>query len=151
MSLLGKLATTFPRRQAAGGARPHPRAPAGALRPDAESRPDRAFESLFVTAPDDLRLHVRIYGARTGSLLPVVCLPGLAHTTADFHALATALVADPAKPRWVVALDYRGHGRSDYDREPRNYGLRRDLADLTAVLTALNLAAAAPRRAAFWR
>jgi pimeloyl-ACP methyl ester carboxylesterase len=112
------------------------------LRSASDSRPDQGFTSLFVTAPDDLLLHVRIYGSRATSALPVVCLPGLARTAADFHALATALSADPAEPRWVVALDYRGHGKSDYDSDADNYGLRRDLLDLLAVLTALNIAPA---------
>jgi pimeloyl-ACP methyl ester carboxylesterase len=50
------------------------------------------------------------------------------------------LATDPAEPRWVVALDYRGHGQSEYDRNPENYGIGRDLADLSAVVTALNIA-----------
>jgi len=50
-----------------------------------------------------------------------------------------ALAADPAQPRWVVAPDYRGHGQSEYDRNPDNYALRVDLADLSAVLTALTI------------
>jgi len=112
------------------------------VRSPAESRAEDAFASLFVTAADDLLLHVRIYGSRTTSAPPVVCLPGLARTAADFHSLALALAADPAEPRWVVALDYRGHGRSEYDSNPDNYGLRRDLSDLLAVLTALNVAPA---------
>jgi hypothetical protein len=33
--------------------------------------------SVFVTAPDGLTLHVRKYGSRVASALPVVCLPGL--------------------------------------------------------------------------
>jgi pimeloyl-ACP methyl ester carboxylesterase len=107
-----------------------------------EGSPDQGFTSLFVTAPDDLLLHVRIYGSRTASTLPVVCLPGLARTAADFHSLARALAAHPTEPRWVVALDYRGHGQSEYDSNPENYGVRRDFADLSAVLTALNVAPA---------
>jgi hypothetical protein len=58
---------------------------------------------------------VRSYGSRLTSALPVVCLPGLARTAADFHPLAAALAAGPAKPRLVLALDYRGHGQSKYD------------------------------------
>jgi pimeloyl-ACP methyl ester carboxylesterase len=108
----------------------------------AETGPGQDFTSFFVTAPDDLLLHVRAYGSRTPSTLPVVCLPGVARTAADFHCLATALTADPAEPRWVVALDYRGHGQSEYDSNPENYGIRRDLADLSAVVTALNIAPA---------
>jgi hypothetical protein len=42
-------------------------------------------QSVFVTAPDALRLHVRSYGSRVASALPVVCLPGLARTAADLH------------------------------------------------------------------
>ena len=74
--------------------------------------------SLFLTAPDGLKLHVRAYGPRGASALPVVCLPGLARTTADFEALAAALSGDTDKPRRVYALDYRGRGLSDYDRDP---------------------------------
>ena len=92
-----------------------------------------------MTAPDGLRLHVRSYGSRVTCLLPVVCLPGLARTSADFHPLAAALAADPAKPRLVWALDYRGHGQSTYDRNPNNYTIRVALADLSAVLAALEI------------
>ena len=79
------------------------------------THPDRGFASVFVTAPDGLRLHIRSYGSSVASALPVVCLPALARTAADFHPLAAALAADPAKPRLVLALDYRGHGQSKYD------------------------------------
>jgi pimeloyl-ACP methyl ester carboxylesterase len=98
--------------------------------------------SVFVTAPDGLRLHVRSYGSRLASALPVVCLPALARTAADFHPLAAALAADPAKPRLVLALDYRGHGRSEYDGNPDNYTIPVALADLSAVLIALEIAPA---------
>jgi pimeloyl-ACP methyl ester carboxylesterase len=103
---------------------------------------DRRFASIFVTAPDGLTLHVRRYGSRVASALPVVCLPGLARTAADFDPLAAALADDPAKPRLVVALDYRGHGQSQYDRNPDNYTLPVALADLSAVLIALEIAPA---------
>ncbi len=87
-------------------------------------------------------LHVRSYGPRLSSALPVVCLPGLARTAADFHCLAAALAADPVEPRLVLALDYRGHGQSEYDRNPDNYALPVKLTDLSAILTALEVAPA---------
>ena len=92
-----------------------------------------------MTAQDGLTLHVRRYGSRHASAHAVVCLPGLARTAADFHPLATALAADPANPRLVLALDYRGHGQSQYDRNPKNYAIRVALADLSAVLAAFEI------------
>src|SRR5215510_10852824 len=113
----------------------------------ASDRPDdgtsAAGHSVFVSAQDGLRLHVRAYGARTNRALPVVCLPGLARTTADFDTLAVALSNDREHPRAVLALDYRGRGKSDYDRNPANYNLQVELADLLAVLTALGIGRAA--------
>ena len=100
------------------------------------------FSSIFVTAPDGLRLHSRSYGPRLAPNLPVVCLPGLARTAADFHELATALASNAEAPRRVLALDYRGRGLSAYDRNPANYNLTTELADVQAVLTALDVAPA---------
>jgi pimeloyl-ACP methyl ester carboxylesterase len=98
--------------------------------------------SRFVTAPDGLRLHVREYGDRGSQRLPLVCLPGLSRTAEDFDVLASAIAADAAAPRRVLVLDYRGRGRSDYDRNPKNYALPVELADVIAVLVALGAAPA---------
>ena len=68
----------------------------------------------------------------------MVCLPGLARSAGDFETLATALATDPTTPRRVIALDYRGRGQSDYDRDPANYSFQVELADVLAVLTALD-------------
>ncbi len=95
--------------------------------------------STFITAQDGLRLHVRSHGARTAAALPVVCLPGLARTVADFEALAARLASDARTPRCVLAVDSRGRGQSDYDRNPANYSLPVELADVLAVLTALDI------------
>jgi pimeloyl-ACP methyl ester carboxylesterase len=95
--------------------------------------------SQFITSHDGLKLHVSARGARTAAAAPVVCLPGLARTGDDFDTLATALAGDPQKPRYVVAMDYRGRGRSDYDRNPFNYSFANELADVLAVLTALDI------------
>jgi pimeloyl-ACP methyl ester carboxylesterase len=95
--------------------------------------------SIFVSAQDGLRLHVSLFGSRTARGLPVVCLPGLARTAADFAVLAAALTEPPPAPRAVYALDYRGRGRSEYDRDPGKYSLAVELRDLLAVLTALGI------------
>ena len=68
------------------------------------AHPDRCFASAFVTAQDGLRLHVRRYGSRVACALPVVCLPGLARTAADFHPLAAALAADPEHGKFCIVL-----------------------------------------------
>jgi pimeloyl-ACP methyl ester carboxylesterase len=98
--------------------------------------------SIFLTAQDGLKLHVRSYGPRLAAALPVVCLPGLARSVADFEALATVLAGDEKAPRRVLALDSRGRGQSDYDRNPANYNLQVELADVLAMLTALGIARA---------
>ena len=89
--------------------------------------------STFISAPDGLKLHVREYGLRNGARPPVVCLPGLTRTAADFEELATALAARGYR---VLALDSRGRGLSEYDKDANNYSLAVELADLIAVLAA---------------
>jgi pimeloyl-ACP methyl ester carboxylesterase len=95
--------------------------------------------SQFVTAPDGLKLHVRTFGPEQAIGPPVVCLPGLARTVADFAVLGRTLASDAERPHRVVAIDYRGRGRSDYDADPSKYNLATELADVLAVITALDL------------
>ena len=97
---------------------------------------DGSAKSVFVTAQDGLRLHVRDYGMRTAPALPVVCLPGLSRTVADFDALAQALAGGG---RRVLAIDSRGRGQSDYDSNPDNYNVAVELGDVVTVLTALEI------------
>src|SRR3954453_15097419 len=92
--------------------------------------------SIFVAAADGLRLHARCYGARVSSQTPIICFPGLARTEADFKPLAEAL-SGGARPRRVIALDYRGRGLSGYDPDPQNYTVQTELADVLTVLVAL--------------
>jgi pimeloyl-ACP methyl ester carboxylesterase len=94
--------------------------------------------STFISASDGLRLHARCHGRRREPTMPVVCLPGLARTAADFDALAGALTSHASASRRVVALDYRGRGDSEYDRNPANYSFQIELADVLAVVTALD-------------
>jgi pimeloyl-ACP methyl ester carboxylesterase len=105
----------------------------------AERVPAPDSTHFFVSAPDGLRLHVRGFGTRDGGRTPVVCLPGLARTTDDFDTLAQVLANDPKRPRYVLAIDYRGRGDSEYDRDPANYNIATEVADLLAILTALEI------------
>jgi pimeloyl-ACP methyl ester carboxylesterase len=95
--------------------------------------------SVFVSASDGLQLHARSFGSPAADGLVVLCLPGLARTSADFHVLATSLTRSEQEPRRVVALDYRGRGRSEYDTNPANYSIPIEAADVSAVMTALEL------------
>jgi hypothetical protein len=49
------------------------------------------WESFWCSSQDGLRLHNRLYGSPHLPRVPVVCLPGLARTSADFHEIATLL------------------------------------------------------------
>jgi pimeloyl-ACP methyl ester carboxylesterase len=107
--------------------------------PDLQPEPNRgareAGASVFVSAQDGLRLHVREYGTRGAPGLAVVCLPGITRTVADFAELAPALAA--GQRRRVIAIDSRGRGRSEYDSNPENYNFVVELGDVVSVLTAL--------------
>ncbi len=93
------------------------------------------YRDLSVTAADGLRLHGRDYGPVEGTALPVVCLPGLARHSEDFHALAESLSTDEERPRRVLAIDYRGRGRSDWDPDWSHYDIATEMNDLLQVLT----------------
>jgi pimeloyl-ACP methyl ester carboxylesterase len=101
---------------------------------------DHDGRSIFVPAPDKLRLHVRDYGSHS-TATAVVCLPGLTRTTDDFEALAPTL-AYGNPPRRVVAIDSRGRGKSDPDSDPKHYNLSVELADVISVLTSCKILAA---------
>jgi pimeloyl-ACP methyl ester carboxylesterase len=97
-----------------------------------------AGTSHFISAPDGLRLHARVWGPQDGRATPVVCLPGLTRNGDDFIPLAQRLAQDGAGgPRRVIALDYRGRGLSERDSDWRNYDLRVENADILACLDAL--------------
>lgn len=95
------------------------------------------IEDIFTTSQDGLKLHARRWGAAVTTALPVVCLPGLARTTADFDDIAEVLSADGR--RAVYAFDYRGRGQSDFDKNWRNYDLKIEIADILDQMTALQI------------
>lgn len=81
------------------------------------------------------RVYVRDYGGGDSRRLPILCLPGLARHSRDFHDLATRLAAT----RRVIVPDYRGRGFSDRERDWRDYTPQGDLADLKQIAAALGI------------
>lgn len=95
----------------------------------------------FITVPDGLKLHVRIYGeANPGT--PVVCLPGLTRNLLDFQDLARILAAPPYHGR-VVAISSRGRGLSERDPQPERYTIPVEAGDVISVLDHLKIETAA--------
>jgi pimeloyl-ACP methyl ester carboxylesterase len=88
---------------------------------------------------DGLSLHARDFGDRLSPWLPVVCLPGLTRTTRDFEALAAYLATHRARPRRVVAFDYRGRGKSGWDRRRDGYNPATETTDIFDGMAALNI------------
>ncbi len=91
-------------------------------------------QSHFYTSTDGLKLHIREWG-ETSSALPIVCLAGLTRNHIDFESIAERL----SGTRRVVALDYRGRGLSDRDKDATHYDLLVENADILAGLTHLNI------------
>ncbi len=101
--------------------------------------PADGFLDFFYSSQDGLKLHARVYGEATPDTYPVICLAGFTRNARDFHDLALFLSRHPHTPRRVVAFDYRGRGRSDYDPQWRNYDVMIEAGDVLAGLTALGL------------
>ncbi|MBB4039492.1 pimeloyl-ACP methyl ester carboxylesterase [Microvirga flocculans] len=99
----------------------------------------RSYRDLFVSAADGLRLYARDYGPEAGEALPIVCLSGLARSSEDFHDLAQALSGDADRPRRVLALDYRGRGLSEWDKDWRHYDVTVEMGDVLQVLKAAGI------------
>ena len=93
------------------------------------------WRDIYYASFDDLRLYVRHYPAPDEKFRSVICLPGLTRNCRDFTALATYLSKHPERPRNVYCFDYRGRGRSQYDRNWRNYTPFIELLDTLDFLT----------------
>jgi len=92
-----------------------------------------SFRERHFAAQDGLRLYFRDYGDPLSPRRPLLCLSGIVRNSADFADLA----ARHAGERRVLALDYRGRGRSQYDGNWRNYDpfvYANDIAHLIAAM-----------------
>jgi pimeloyl-ACP methyl ester carboxylesterase len=96
------------------------------------------YSDFFYSAQDGLKLHAQIYGRQGRDVLPVICLPGLTRNSRDFHELALFL-ANQNDGRIVISFDYRGRGKSEYDRDWKNYTVPTEAADILAGLAALGI------------
>jgi len=92
--------------------------------------PAHIWRDIFYTVHDGLRLYARDYGDRKSPALPVICLAGLTRNSKDFHDIAVHL----SRERRVLALDYRGRGRSEYANDWKSYNPLVELADTLALL-----------------
>ncbi|SNY94150.1 Pimeloyl-ACP methyl ester carboxylesterase [Cohaesibacter sp. ES.047] len=98
--------------------------------------PVRRFE---ITTFDGLVLRGEVFGDRSWPSTPIFCLPGLTRNSRDFHPLAERLAGDPDNPRFVMILNSRGRGPSDYDKDPENYTVLIEANDAIHALTAAGL------------
>jgi pimeloyl-ACP methyl ester carboxylesterase len=93
----------------------------------------------YIAASDGLRLHYLDYACAKPARLPLVCLPGLARTADDFERVALRALA---QGRRVLALDYRGRGRSAWDPDWRHYDLDVEQDDILGVFADAGIDAA---------
>jgi pimeloyl-ACP methyl ester carboxylesterase len=99
---------------------------------------EAVYRDRFTPAPDGLMLHARDYGPEDPGRLPVLCLPGLTRNSHDFDVLATALSSGTGARR-VIAVDYRGRGRSNRDVDWKHYDVAVETGDVLSQLGALGI------------
>jgi pimeloyl-ACP methyl ester carboxylesterase len=103
------------------------------------SPPRRPPRDFFYSSSDGLTLYARDYGDPIAPWLPVICLPGLTRNSRDFEDLAVYLSTHRHRPRRVVCFDYRGRGRSAYDRDVNNYNPLTEMNDVLDGMAALGI------------
>jgi pimeloyl-ACP methyl ester carboxylesterase len=95
------------------------------------------FQERWWRSSDGLHHFARDYAAAEGEAkLPVICLHGLTRNSADFDEVAPRIAATG---RRVLALDVRGRGRSDRDRNAANYHPKVYARDVLALMDALGI------------
>lgn len=75
------------------------------------------FTECFYDSDDGLKLFYRDYNYSADDAPAVICLPGLTRNSSDFNFIASHI----ATSRRVLAPDFRGRGRSEYDPVMENY------------------------------
>jgi pimeloyl-ACP methyl ester carboxylesterase len=93
------------------------------------------FREHRLTLQDGLKLYFRDYGDALSPRAPLLCLSGLVRNSADFADVAERHAGE----RRVIAPDYRGRGRSDYDSNWRRYDPFVYVNDLAHLIAATGL------------
>jgi pimeloyl-ACP methyl ester carboxylesterase len=97
-----------------------------------------AYEDRYWVSEDGLKLHYRDYpgrGANDEGRPPILCFPGLTRNARDFSDLAKRL-----SPDWrMIAIDFRGRGKSEYARDPMTYVPLTYVSDVEALLAELGI------------
>lgn len=86
-------------------------------------------------ASDGLKLAARVWKGPTGRSPVVLCLHGLTRNSRDFAPLAH----DLSRKFTVVAPDQRGRGLSDYDHNPSQYNVARQVEDVWTLLDQMGI------------
>lgn len=95
-----------------------------------------SYRELTWSSPDGVNIRARDYGPREGAQLPLLCLPGLTRNARDFEPVAAYFAARGVR---VIVVDSRGRGASDWDPNPVNYNVFRELDDVHGLLDALHI------------
>ncbi|MDJ0614144.1 MAG: alpha/beta hydrolase [Rhizobiaceae bacterium] len=97
------------------------------------------YQEFNYSSSDGLNLYGRKYGWRNDDHTPLLCLSGLTRNSDDFDSLATFLASEHGGQRRVITIDYRGRGRSDYDRNSENYSIFKETEDVINGLLAIGV------------
>ncbi len=94
------------------------------------------WHDVTFTSQDGLRLYARDYPkVGGGGEVPILCLAGLTRNSKDFHDFA----AKHAPRRRIIAMDYRGRGRSEHTKKWTTYSPLDEMKDAVTLLTVLGV------------
>lgn len=92
------------------------------------------YKDIWYQSSDDLTLYARDY-ENDEAALTLLCMPGLTRNAADFEDLCLAL-CDACR---VIAVDQRGRGKSQWDKDPSRYQPATYVQDMFKLLDELEL------------
>ncbi|MSO64256.1 MAG: alpha/beta hydrolase [Alphaproteobacteria bacterium] len=95
-----------------------------------------AYVEKTLKTRDGPNLYYRDYANSAARSTPVLCLSGTTQNSRIYDELAPHL----QRQRRVLCMDWRGHGRSDYDPDWRHYSYFEDRDDVLDLLASETLA-----------